>query len=329
VADWPEVELENEHLRIRFLPAKGADIVELTDRRTGIDLLFKMQPSREDYEELHAGAGTFPDWYAGGWQELLPNGDLLCCYQGIEHEHAGETWRRAWEFQHGTRWVELEVVLRTLPLRLSKRIDLDAHRPLLRFSETLENLSDAPVELVWGHHPAFGPPFLGPDCYLDVPPCRVEVVDLDSTSRLQPGPSYSWPRLPTREGGWLDVSRIGRPEDRTHELCLLHQLSAGWLALRNTSLELGFALRFDRHLFRWLWFWMDYGGGDEDPWRGLYAIAVEPFTGTRSLADSAARGETLKLPPFGRVSTSLEASTFLPSGPVQDVRPGGVITVEA
>lgn len=326
--EWRRVTLETEHLRVGLLPEKGSDIVELTDRRTGIDLMYRMRPLRENDGTLHTGAGSFPDWYSGGWQELLPNGDIPCTHRGVVHEHAGEVWRRAWECSFGERWAELEVELDTLPLRVRKHIELHEQRPLVTITETLENRSANPVEVVWGQHPAFGAPFLSPRCEVDIPPCLVEVVDLDTTSRLLPGPAYPWPTLPTRDGRRIDVSRIGGPDEGTHELCLLHHLSAGWFALRNPELELGLALRFDHAVFRWLWLWMAYGGGDEEPWKDLYAVALEPFAGTRSLADAAARGEALVLNPRERLSATFEASTFTPNGFVQSVGPGGLVESE-
>ena len=38
---WAAIELENDRLRVTLLPEKGCDILELIDRSTGIDVLFK------------------------------------------------------------------------------------------------------------------------------------------------------------------------------------------------------------------------------------------------------------------------------------------------
>ena len=76
VGGWPSLILTNDALRVTVLPEKGADIYELTDLRTGIDVLFKgawgLQPPGSPPLE---GSGDDPFmWnYEGGWQELFPS----------------------------------------------------------------------------------------------------------------------------------------------------------------------------------------------------------------------------------------------------------------
>ena len=63
---------------------------------------------------------------------------------------------------------------------------------------------------MWGHHPAFGPPFLDASCRIDVPPCRA------TTERAEPWPdsglryaeSFDWPAAPLKGGGTRDLSPV-------------------------------------------------------------------------------------------------------------------------
>ena len=311
---WDEVTLESEHLRMVVLPEKGADIVELTDRRLGVDALLRVDGGpRPNDGTLHDDVGGYPDWFRGGWQVILPNGDLACLHGGVEHEHAGELWRRPFRVEaRDAGSVRLATELETVPLAVRKTLRLNPARPAFELVETVENRSEEPLPVVWGQHPVFGSPLLAPGARLEIGPCRAQIDHLDSTTRLVPGPSYTWPHAPLRGGGVADLSVVGGPELGWHELALLHDLSDGRFALVNEELGLGFELRFDHSTFPWLWVWLCFGGGDEAPWQGLYAIAVEPMTGTRSLADSFARGTALTLAPGERRTARFEGELFDP-----------------
>jgi hypothetical protein len=320
--EWADIVLENQHLRLRLLPAKGSDIVELTDKRTGIDVLWHWRPLRDNDGTLPQRRGEFAEWHAGGWPEVIPNGDLPCTHRGIEHEPAGEAWRLPWSYEASATWAKLAVDLETLPLRVSKRLQLLEHGPVLRLDATVENTGQQDVEFLWNIHPTVGAPLLAAGATVDVPPCLVEVCDLYSTSRLEPGPAFEWPALRTRDGLEIDASRVPGPEAGSSDLLLLHGLSDGWAAIRNEEVDLGFAIRWDTGVFRRLWLWQGYGAGDP-PWSDCYALAIEPAVGTRTLTDSASRGEVLRLGRGERLQTIVEACTFSPAGAVSGVDAGG------
>ena len=78
-----------------------------------------------------------------------------------------------------------------------------------------------PLDLVWGHHPAFGPPFLDESCRIDLPGATVRTVDLGETGRCQPGEELTWPLILGRDGGTIDLSRMPSPAIGAHDLALL------------------------------------------------------------------------------------------------------------
>jgi hypothetical protein len=322
------VTLENEHLHVCLLPEKGAEIVELVDARTMIDVMWHWRPLRLDDGTLGQSWGQFAEWYSGGWPEVIPNGDMACVYRGINHEPAGEAWRRAWDCRATETAAELTVELETLPLVVTKRLALLPGASVLSIEMSVQNRGKHPVELLWNVHPTIGAPLLAPGSCIDVPPCRVEVTDLAPTSRFRSGMSFVWPRLPTRQGEVVDASIVVGPEQGSADLLLLHSLSDGWAAIRNHGVGLGFGIRWDQAVFPRLWLWQGYGG-DDPPWNDCYALAIEPAVGTRTLTDSAGRGEVLALAPGQRISAVVEASTFLPQGRVTYLGPGGLVEFEA
>ena len=61
---------------------------------------------------------------------------------------------------------------------------------------------------MWGHHPAYGAPFIGPDTVIDTNARQVTADSAltASTSQLEPGASFPWPSA-TQHGEAVDLSR--------------------------------------------------------------------------------------------------------------------------
>ncbi len=69
--------------------------------------------------------------------------------------------------------VELKTRTVLSPFEIKRRISLDKASPEILFEESIENLSSFDMKYMWGHHPAFGAPFLSGDCRIELPACRL------------------------------------------------------------------------------------------------------------------------------------------------------------
>ncbi|CAA9552718.1 MAG: hypothetical protein AVDCRST_MAG79-2815 [uncultured Thermoleophilia bacterium] len=310
---WRELHLESETLALTLLPDKGAEIVSLVDRRTGAELLARLRPTPPDDGSLRAEGTDFDRWYAGGWQELLPNAGDACVVDGVAHAFHGESWARPWAVRSASATeATFAVTLTSAPLRVTKRLRLADDAARLELEETLEHIGTAPLDVLWGQHPAFGPPLVGAGARVTVPACRVTVVAVDGRSRLAPSEGR-WPLVPDRRGAPIDISRVSGREARTHDLALLHDLEDGWYRLERPEADLGVLVTFDATLFTWLWMWQLYGDADDEPFRDGYCLALEPFTGPPGLAAARAAGEVLRLEPGERRSTRFSLEAYRPS----------------
>ena len=130
--------LRNNDLRVTILPAKGADIYALADRRTGVDVLFKSPWGTRSPGPWLRAASSMERWveaYPGGWQVLLPNGGDECVEQGVTWGYHGEAALVPWEVTGtGDTWATLQTRLFTVPLRIEREFSLDG--PVLRLAET-------------------------------------------------------------------------------------------------------------------------------------------------------------------------------------------------
>lgn len=68
--------LHTDRLSVEVRPDKGADITSITERATGIDILFRTPWGRRDLAGAPVTGDSRTDWlarYGGGWQQLVPH----------------------------------------------------------------------------------------------------------------------------------------------------------------------------------------------------------------------------------------------------------------
>ena len=297
--------LASPELRATIHPDRGGDIASLVHLPAGIELLWQA-PWPERQGPIPSDA-QFDAWYAGGWQDLLPNGNEACVVDGVRHAFHGETWRREWQARRDGDAVELSLALETLALSVVRRIQVDG--PSLVVAERVRNEGEAPVRCMWGQHPALGGGLLEPGC-------RIEVAGgttlgyhelLEPRSRLGMGWRDRWPKGRTGAGDLLDLRDVPGPDARVHDVVLLTDLDEGRVAVVNPRLRLRFELVFPAEVFRWLWIWQAYGAALPPHEEPVYALAVEPWTSPPCLARAVEAGQAAELGPGQDLAVRIEA----------------------
>ena len=194
---------------------------------------------------------------------------------------------------------------------------LESGKSILFIEERLVNEGGEPVDLMWGHHIAFGLPFLEGGAVIDAPARRLlvdEAMPGFEPRLLKAGQDATWPIAEGSGGKPVDMSRIP-PQGQTgyREMAYLTDFSAGWIALTNPGRQVGFGLRFDPDHFRYVWLWEELGAGTGYPWwKRWYAVALEPWTSypTSGLLEAIARGTQLTLAPDQEVEAWLQAIAY-------------------
>jgi galactose mutarotase-like enzyme len=319
VNGWQSLVLENDELRVVVLPAKGADIYELEDVGTGIDVLFTgpwgLRPPGAPALE-GSGDDEFMWNYEGGWQELFPSVNEVSTYRGNRIPFHGEVASLPWEAdvvrdEDDEVAVLLSTRCRQTPFRLERRMRLRRGVPELVLEGAVTNESHEPAHFVWGQHCVLGPPFIEPGCRLEIP-ARAVVTSPElwepETARLAPGRRTAWPNAPLRTGGTVDLREIPGPETESHDDLYVTDLEAGWLSVRNPRAALTFRLEWDPAVFGWIVLWQPYGGARAKPLSGSYALGVEPWTSRLTLEEAVAAGEAIELVGGGRFETTVRAS---------------------
>ena len=182
---YPTLALENESLRVTVLAGKGSDILQFLYKPADVDFLWISSPGigpNGATAGLSKGsAGGFMDVYPGGWQEILPNFGDGCEYKGVSLGLHDETSVLPWQYQvledePSCVSVLFEVRCVRTPFRLQKTLTLRPGR-VLEIDEVVVNESAETMDFTWGHHPAFGAPFLDDTCRVVVPNCQVKTQE--------------------------------------------------------------------------------------------------------------------------------------------------------
>jgi galactose mutarotase-like enzyme len=304
---YRSVALENEKLRVTVIADKGTDIYEFLYKPRDVDFMWRTYTGlRERAHFLAASpraAGPHMDFYEGGWQELFPNCGNLSLHQGAEVGQHGEVLLLPWRYhivKDEPEEIEVRFEVRTVrtPFHLVKSLSLRRGEPVLRIRERVTNEGGQEVDFTWGHHPAFGWPFIDERCRIDVPRCRIRTYEeyTPQTSRLKPAQDSLWPVAEGRDGGPVDLAEIPGPEAAAHDMVFLEGIEDGWYAVTNVASKIGFALRYPADLFKVLWYWQVLRGGRDYPWwSATYNIALEPCATLPVLARAAGRGDALRL----------------------------------
>ena len=285
------VVLSNPHVSIAVLPDKGADICSLVDRATGVDVMARFPHGLRAPGQGVLSSNNLVAWmemYEGGWQEILPNGGDPCVYKGAELTFHGESTTLPWQYRvvHHTDAeidVEFSVQLFRSPFHISRRMVLNAATPAVRLIERVTNLAAEPMDFMWGHHPAYGAPFLSADTRLYT---NAQTIVGDNAGRdgpsnaILPGSRSAWPMAASREGGRTDLSIVpGEDQKRAAMGYLMDFAGDPWYALVNHRLKLGVGMTFTPQAWRYLWFWQEMRMRTGWPFYGRTCImAVEPWS---------------------------------------------------
>jgi hypothetical protein len=339
----PALILENDLISATILPGKGADISAFVSKPDGIDVLWKSPWGLLPPGGVHSAADSSTAWleaYEGGWQEIFPNGGTANTYRGVELNFHGEASLAAWDYEiieseGDAAEIRLSTRLRRSPFSIARTMRVEAGRPVLLFKERVTNQSREDLEAMWGHHPAYGAPFLSGACRIDTNTRTVHADDeiggpLNSLTR---GATFSWPHG-ERDGVPTDLSRVAGPDDPPHEtMAYLTDFASdhAWYGITNTALGLGVGLVWPKAIFPYAWFWQEMHASPGFPWYGaVYVMAIEPFSSIPGHGLSAViekTGTQLSIPAGANIEVEFAAVLYHAEAGISGIAADGTVRV--
>ncbi len=304
--------LENESLRL-VIQERGSDVSELIYKPLGVDLMWH-SPLRS----FPAGGQALPDSnledsYCGGWQDLLPSiGPGPAELHGARFGQHGETGLLSWKMRVEEHEDSAKAVLSAegvrYPYLIEKMVTVGEGAAAFEIEETLTNRSSQELEFYWLQHPAFGEPFLAPGCRLELPDgCRGKSLkEFSARGRVAEG-DFDWPVAPSRGGGTVDLCRIPAKSVRAEETTFV-RVTQGWYTFSNPELGLRIRFQWDESVFKWIWFWQNYGVPDYPYFGTAWNVGVELATSLPTMMGEQAENDAISLGGGKSVTTRIHVS---------------------
>lgn len=297
---YKAIMLENEKLQLLLLTDRGGEPIRWLHKPSDTDLIWQTRLGLLPPHPL------YPDYqmsYPGGWQEMMPEVSYTHEYRGAT-VHRGETAVTPWDChimkdEPEEICVRLTHRLRSLPLYIEKTYTLRSGETNVRIEETVKNEAPVQVETNWGHHLAYGAPFIGGDAR----------ISFDPAARImqpQTGERWPWPHAP-QNGEQADLSAlppVGTPREL---LCVLP--GEGAYRIDSPSRSLALEVRWDKNVWPYVWYWQNYGADGDAPFFSCeYNFGLEMFNvpPKLTLAEAAASGDAIRLAPGGERTAWLE-----------------------
>jgi hypothetical protein len=324
--DWtyknmPVVWMENDYLRIGILAGRGSDIFEFRYKPKDVDFMLRLAKGilnpNVEFSQQRGTHNQFEDYYYGGWQEILPNSPAFN-YRGAALGQHGEVSLTPWKhaiIENTPQRVSVKLWTRPLrvPILIEKTLTLEADKATLFIDEKLTNESGTHLDMVWGHHIAFGLPFLKDGAKISTNARTFYAEPLmPPNRRFKPGVETDFPKA-FNINGLEDDASVVHPESAPpySEMAYLSGFDdQAFYALTNEAQNLSFVVRWDARIFKYLWYWQERYGTKDAPWWGnAYAVALEPWTNRwrPNPEDGIEAGEWLRIEAGKTLETRLEA----------------------
>ena len=297
--------LENELLRVGVLADRGSDVFELLYKPRDLDFAWLATERRPRRPRVHArlrGAvsGHLSRRLAGGLAErrrpLVVRGRPL---RAARRDQPSPRDSDVVEDAEQAVAVRFTVTARKSPLRLVKQLRLAAGEPSLHDRRDAdERERRCRCTLMWGHHIAFGPPFLEPGCRVRLPDAVEAIPHADPLNdggrRVRAG-RFRWPRgdaTPTGSGG--RDRRASPTRGAPSELLYLTGFPEGRYEILRAAEQLGLRVELGRNgRCRTSGSGRSSGASDRLPRYGRhYNVGLEPSPSypTNGLAEAVANG---------------------------------------
>ncbi len=336
------VVLENELVRVTVLADKGADIYSFVHKPTDTDFMWRtpwgVRDPRYTVPPTGDPGSIWLDYYEGGWQTVVPHGGYADQVYGADFGIHGDVNLIPWDTELtedtpdkiSARFTAKSI---RMPMTVSKTLSLVSGSPTLIVEESVTNEGEENLDVVWLEHIAIGPPVLSDKARLFVPDSKVlsHPESIDPNSKLEPDFEGTWPNVNTKDGSVIDFTHIPPKEDRSLDMAYMTGMSEGWYALLNEETNIGWAVSYPADVFKFLWYWRNFGGGYGYPWYGrCYNAGLEPCTsfGNGGIKQAQENGTAFNILAGQTVSVSISAGPFTGSGTVQNVDPNGKVAFD-
>lgn len=307
IASRDAIVVDNGSLRLTVVPELGGKIVSLIRNESGYEYLLQPPDPERAYRPRNY-ADRFEEYEPSGFDECLPT--IAACLYPEEPFPAsrlpdhGDVWCSSSSVQIAGEQVTLTTSIRSLPLRFTKKCQLQ--KKVVRLDYEVTNLSQSDVKFLWSAHPLLR---VEPDAEITLPD---EVKQLEvgwsRDNRLgKSGDRCTWPTTTECSGRTVELNRLGSPSAGTAEKLFTPLLSEGSCGMFFPQQNESIAFRFDPRFVPYIGIWLCQGGWPIARTDKQFTVALEPCNGRPdSLAEAIRRNECSTVAAYGTMRWWME-----------------------
>jgi hypothetical protein len=293
--------LENSRLKIEFLPESGGKLASFISKETGYEFLVQRQ---EEIYKDQPYDGLFTEGECSGFDDMFPT-IIECHYEdfpwkGTRLPDHGEVWSLNWKHEILEDSLHMYVNGVRLPYKLEKWAKFISEN-ILRIDYKLTNYSQFDMDFLWAAHAMFnieeGTKIILPEG------TDKSVTTMSKSGRMGGyGNVIGWPEFTDANGNKFkaDITR-SKDTDDMEKYYMEDKLRQGWCALKYPTNDCILSVSFPVKKVPYLGILLN-----ENAWRDLYNIFIEPCTASFDRIDIAKlRGQC------SRVEANCEYSWYL------------------
>jgi hypothetical protein len=164
---------------------------------------------------------------------------------------------------------------------LEKNIKLEVGIPEIKINEKVINKSPTELEVIWGHHLAYGKPFLEEGCRININAKKCLTYNIPGVldSNIPLNKEFVWPKLPTNDGKTIDLSIIQPESENSSKFFYVKEIETGEYEILNQRRNIGIKVEWDKTIMPYLWFWQEFNKSTSYPWYKMARVfGLEPFS---------------------------------------------------
>lgn len=272
VGEFKGIILETDLIRMIVTPGYGARIISLIYKPTETEFCWHCPDTpirKPEYKVEYENVSGFFD--------CIPTCEP-CIFKGAKLPPLGDAALEPWELirkeeNNKSLVIEMRRVCCTYPISISKSISLSANTPIIDVNYVVQNLSDETLEYHYsGHNTLSVNPYYRIVLPQEVSTLRIGATVSDRLGKM--GDEIPWPITKDKDQRDVDLSKVGKPCDKTGENLYTGKLKDAWCAAINEARKEVIGFLFSTQTLPYILLWLNYGG-----WRGYYHIALEPCSG--------------------------------------------------
>lgn len=281
------LDVTGDDVSIRVVPALGAKLTSLRDRRRNREWLWRADAARMPDVRHQYGTSYIEVADTGGWDECFPT-VAPCSFAGHDLPDHGELWTEEPETDVDrigggiairSRWTG-----RAFGYEFERTITVPGVGNAVRFDYAVTATGDEDLAAIWSSHPLLR---IEPGSRVRLPDdARVRVWSTSDATAIDGEQPMPWPPLVTGPSGGVALDPLPGPEAGVAAKVWTDPLALGWAELVHPD---GATLRFDFDPAEipQVGVWFNLGGWAGDGGDPYWNLALEPCIGAQDGLDHA------------------------------------------